>query len=167
MELAIAAYQELQNATGSDREGKSKVTDHETSELSAQVPDKMASGATNNATQVLLSPSPDNSQPSTSTPTPPTSTSDGFQSQSTTTELSQLSQLSQLAAAAQSITSDARPAFSGVPSGFKRTADGQMKPNFTTTTSPQGKAKGHSRNTSTVSTISTASSKMGEVNNAI
>ena len=128
----------------------------------------------NHSTRGLQSTSSDHSQSTADgheVSTPPTSTSDGFSSQSTNHEgqLSQLSQLSQLAAAAEPMTntSAARPNLSIAPtSGLKRTADGQVKPSlFNSPTSPhRSKVQGHSRNTSAVSTASTASSKIGEVN---
>ena len=126
----------------------------------------------NNSTLGLQSTFSDNSQSTTDghdASTPPTSTSDGFSSQSTNADgqLSQLSQLSQLAAAAQPMTntSASRPNLSlAVTAGHKRTADGLFK----SPTSPHGsKARGHSRNTSAVSTASTTSSKIGEVNKGI
>lgn len=131
----------------------------------------------NNATLSLQSTSSNYSQSTADghdVSTPPTSASDGFSSQSTNPEgqLSQLSQLSQLAAAAQPMTntSAARPNLSIAPTaGHKRTADGQVKPIlFTSPTSPHGpKIRGHSRNTSAVSAVSTASSKIGEVNKGL
>ena len=89
--------------------------------------------------------------------TPPTSASEGFSSQSTNQDgqLSQLSQLSELAAAAT------RPSLTIPPAaGHKRTADGQLKAN-----SPdRSPVRGHSRNPSSVSNVSSAtSSKIGEV----
>jgi hypothetical protein len=100
--------------------------------------------------------------------TPPTSTSDGFSSQSTNQDgqLSQLSQLSQLAAAQQPLKniSAARQTLpNGPTAGHKRTADGQVKP--PSPPSPQASnMRGHSRNTSAVSNVSVASSRLGEVN---
>ncbi|KAF4636883.1 hypothetical protein G7Y89_g1213 [Cudoniella acicularis] len=99
--------------------------------------------------------------------TPPTSASEGFSSQSTNQDgpMSQLSQLSQLAAAQQPLTntSAARPTLSiASTAGQKRTADGQVKSGVSG--SPQSpRARGHSRNTSTVSNVSAASSRIGEV----
>jgi hypothetical protein len=121
--------------------------------------------------RVLESPSSEGSQSSSDgqdVSTPPTS--NGFSSQSTNADgLSQLSQLSQLAAAAQPMTntSAARPTLSIAPTaGHKRTADGQVKiAKSDPPASPhRSKIHGHSRNTSTVSAVSNASSKIGEVN---
>ncbi|KAH8678841.1 hypothetical protein BGZ60DRAFT_252241 [Tricladium varicosporioides] len=97
--------------------------------------------------------------------TPPTSTSEGFSSQGTNQDgpMSQLSQLSQLAAAQQPLTSTSRPTLS-IPSaaGQKRTADGQVKSGGSG--SPESpKKRGHSRNTSNVSSASVASSRIGEI----
>ncbi|KAH6676409.1 hypothetical protein B0J14DRAFT_476879 [Halenospora varia] len=97
--------------------------------------------------------------------TPPTSASEGFSSQSTNQDgpMSQLSQLSQLAAAQQPLTSTSRPTLS-IPSaaGQKRTADGQVKSGGSgSPESPQ--KRGHSRNTSNVSSASVASSRIGEI----
>lgn len=115
--------------------------------------------------------SSNNSQSTTDGPdtvsTPPTSTSDGSSSQSTNADgpLSQLSQLSQLAAAAEPLMStlSTRPVLTIAPTaGQKRTADGQVKPLSASPNSP--KARGHSRNTSIVSNVSSvASSRIGEV----
>ncbi|KAL5330063.1 hypothetical protein ACEPPN_003587 [Leptodophora sp. 'Broadleaf-Isolate-01'] len=102
--------------------------------------------------------SSNNSQSTTDGPdtvsTPPTSTSDGSSSQSTNADgpLSQLSQLSQLAAAAEPLMStlSTRPVLTIAPTaGQKRTADGQVKPLSASPNSP--KARGHSRNTSILS----------------
>ncbi|KAH7411194.1 hypothetical protein BKA64DRAFT_569396 [Cadophora sp. MPI-SDFR-AT-0126] len=103
--------------------------------------------------------------------TPPTSTSDDFSSQSTNADgpLSQLSQLSQLAAAAEPLvsTSSTRSALTIAPTaGQKRTADGQVKPLSASPNSP--KARGHSRNTSAVSNISSVgSSRIGELSSEL
>lgn len=90
--------------------------------------------------------------------TPPTSTSDGFSLQGTNqvAPVSQLSQLSQLAAAQESLGSPPRPTVA--TAGQKRTADGRVK---ATSISPQ--ARSHSRNISTVSNASSATSRIGEV----
>ncbi|KAH7355152.1 hypothetical protein BKA65DRAFT_394361 [Rhexocercosporidium sp. MPI-PUGE-AT-0058] len=119
--------------------------------------------------------SSNNSQSTTDGPdgvsTPPTSTSDGFSSQSTNADgpLSQLSQLSQLAAAAQPLisTSSTRPALNIAPTaGQKRTADGQIKPSSASPNSPN--VRGHSRNTSAVSNVSSvASSRIGELSSEL
>jgi hypothetical protein len=91
--------------------------------------------------------------------------SDGFSSQNTSQD-SQLSHLSQLAAVQEPMT-DVTQSGAGAPStaGHKRTADGQVKPPSPNTVQhPQ--ARSHSRNTSSVSNVSSApsSSRMGEVN---
>lgn len=88
--------------------------------------------------------------------TPPTSTSDGFSSQSTNQEAqtSQLTQPSQNGAVHTPMGSPPRPI-----AGQKRTADGQMK---APSISPP-RARGHSRNISTVSNASSATSRIGEV----
>lgn len=94
--------------------------------------------------------------------TPPTS--DEFSSQSTNqdAQLSQLSQLSQLAAVQEPMSNIARPALTIQPTaGHKRTADGQVKRPAFSPISPR--AHGHSRNTSAVSNVSAASSRLGEV----
>lgn len=91
--------------------------------------------------------------------TPPTSTSDGFSSQGTgqDSQISQLSHLSQLAAVQEPLNISTRPILTIAPTaGYKRTADGQVK----SPTSPR--VRGHSRNTSAVSTVS-SSSRIGEV----
>lgn len=101
----------------------------------------------------------------TGTFTPRTSTSDenNFSSQSTSDTLSQLSQLSQIAAAQRPLASTSAPRMvvEGAAAGQKRTADGMVK----VAQSPRGAGYyGHSRNTSTVSNVSTASSsRIGEV----
>jgi hypothetical protein len=101
---------------------------------------------------------------------PPTSSSDGPSSQGTNQEgqISQLSQLSHLAAAQQPMVEN--PASQPDPvttstAGHKRTADGQVKPS--SPPSPNGpRNRGHSRNTSAVSNISTSTTgRIGEVNN--
>ena len=99
---------------------------------------------------------------------PPTSTSDGSSSQNTNPDrqLSQLSQLSQLAAAQEPLgqTSSTRPNLSvASTAGYKRTADGQVKP--LSATSPESPHfGGHSRNSSSVSNVSSAtSSRIGGV----
>jgi hypothetical protein len=123
----------------------------------------------NNTASFLQTTSSDNSQSTTdghdTASTPPTSTSDGFSSQSTSQDgpSSQLSQLSQLAAAQEPLgdSSSARPNISIIPTaGHKRTADGHVK-----APSPdRPQLRGHSRNTSAVSSVSSApSSKIGEV----
>lgn len=127
----------------------------------------------NNTASVLQTTSSDNSQSTTdghdTASTPPTSASDGFSSQSTNQDgpSSQLSQLSQLAAAQEPLggRSSVRPNISIVPTaGHKRTADGHVKP-----PSPDGpQVRGHSRNTSAVSSVSSApSSKMGELSSEL
>lgn len=113
--------------------------------------------------------SDDNSQSTTDShdaATSPTSTSEGFSSQSTNQDapLSQLSQLSQLAAARQPLESNhTRPKLAISPTaGQKRTADGQVKGTQSDAQIGSNK-RGHSRNASALSNVSTASSRIGEV----
>ncbi|KAK0119656.1 hypothetical protein ONS95_011093 [Cadophora gregata] len=137
---------------------------HEPSHSSAAAWENMSlSGKGHNSTSntslaLKTTTSSNNSQSTTdghdTVSTPPTSTSDEFSSQSTNADgpLSQLSQLSQLAAAAEPLlsTSSTRPALTIAPTaGQKRTADGQVKPLSASPNSP--KARGHSRNTSALS----------------
>ena len=116
----------------------------------------------------------DNSQSTTDSHdigTPPTSASEGFSSQSTNQDgpLSQLSQLSQLAAAQEPLASNTtRPKLAISPTaGQKRTADGQVKPYQSSPPSAQVQHRGHSRNVSAVSNISSTSSRIGEVRHVL
>lgn len=119
----------------------------------------------NTANTNLQSNSSDNSTVD-SVASPPTSSSEGFSSQSTNQDgpMSQLSQLSQLAAAQQPLTNTAtRPNLSISPTaGQKRMADGQIKENISN--SPMSpRVRGHSRNASAVSNVSSSSNRLGEV----
>ncbi|KAK2624478.1 hypothetical protein QTJ16_006428 [Diplocarpon rosae] len=99
--------------------------------------------------------------------TAPTSTSDGLSSQSAITDgqLSQLSQLSQLAASQRRLSSSTRPILAIAPTaGQKRTADGQVKSSSISPGSPN--IRGHSRNTSAVSTASSVS-RIGELSSEL
>lgn len=184
--LAIAALSEVASSShhDKDRSGQSdagasmrdKVIAHKAQEPSQQsqgtvttpLAAEASQGSSSDAIQGLQSTSSDNSQ-TEGVFTPPNS--DGFSSQSTNPEgqQSQFSQLSQLAAAAAANTPAARANLAiAPPSGTKRTADGQVKPTFTSPTSPHdSNIKGHSRNTSAVSAASTASSSIGQVNKAL
>ncbi|CAG8962301.1 hypothetical protein HYFRA_00005356 [Hymenoscyphus fraxineus] len=117
----------------------------------------------NNAHTNPQSNSSDNSQSTIASP--PTSSSEGFSSQTTNQDgpLSQLSQLSQLAAQQQPLTNTTRPTLSISPTaGQKRTADGQIKENISN--SPMSpRRRGHSRNTSAVSNLSSSSNRLGEL----
>lgn len=99
--------------------------------------------------------------------TPATSTSDGFSSQSTNPDgqLSQLSQLSQIAAAQQPMSDEPATRLTiatALAAGQKRTADGEIK-SASTSSPTNSHTRGHSRNTSSVSNVSTGSSRIGEV----
>lgn len=130
-------------------------------------------GSQSRVTLGFQPPSSNNSQSTTDgrddAITPPTSTSDGLSSQSANQEaqLTQLSQLSQAAAGQEHLSSDAsttRPNLNiTVTAGQKRTADGQVKTGVSPT-SPHG--RGHTRNTSAVSSASAASTRIGEVRNS-
>jgi len=191
-ELAIAALNEVANPSSHRRTGKvasqsptATGIDIETDNAIVQNPagalepsqqttgiDAMNSTMGGLQDDALQSTSSNNSQSTTdghdTVSTPPTSNSDGFSSQSTNQDgqLSQLSQLSQLAAAQQPISNTfaARDPISINPTaGQKRTADGHVKdPSPTSPARPR--VRGHSRNTSSVSNISTSSSRIGEVN---
>ena len=99
--------------------------------------------------------------------TPQTSSSDGPSSQGTSQDasISQISQLPQLSAARNLVvdSSASRPGIAVPPTaGQKRTADGQVKP--PSPPSPAGpRNRGHSRNTSAISNVSSANSRIGEV----
>lgn len=103
--------------------------------------------------------------------TPPTPSPDALSSQSTNAEgaLSQLPQLSQLAAAQQPVNNASVTRNRQVVSstaGQKRTADGEVKPG--SSSSPElPQIRGHSRNASAISNVSTASTKIGEVRHHI
>lgn len=119
----------------------------------------------NPASTNLQSNSSDNSTVD-SVASPPTSSSEGFSSQSTNQEgpMSQLSQLSQMAAAQQPFINTAtRPNLSISPTARqKRMADGQIKENVSNPPmSPR--VRGHSRNASAVSNVSSSSTRLGEV----
>jgi hypothetical protein len=170
------------NATGTDM--KNNATDHDSAcahERSQNIPgtlriapDVEGSQESRNSANLALQPvSSNNSQSAADghdVSTPPTSSSDGLSSQSASqdAEISQLSQLSHLAAAQQPMghtaTSRPDPAMSST-AGYKRTADGQVKP--PSPPCPHGaRSRGHSRNTSTLSNISSSTNgRIGEVNN--
>lgn len=125
-------------------------------------------GHSNDGTAGLtLNISDDNSQSAADShdaATPPTS--DGFSSQGTNQDnpLCQLSQLSQLAAAQRPLESNhTRPKLAVSPTaGQKRTADGHVKGTRTDTQLSPNK-RGHSRNVSAVSNVSSTSGRIGEV----
>lgn len=103
--------------------------------------------------------------------TPQTSSSDGPSSQGTSQDasISQLSQLSQAATVQDHVLENHAPrTVLTVPStaGQKRTADGQVKP--PSPPNPNGpRNRGHSRTTSAVSNVSSATSRIGEVRHSI
>ncbi|RDL31976.1 Uncharacterized protein BP5553_09378 [Venustampulla echinocandica] len=126
----------------------------------------------NNATLGMQSTSSDNDNSQSTidahdVATPPTTASEGLSSQGTNQDgpLSQLSQLSQLAAAQQPLTNpsatQSNPTIAPA-AGHKRTADGQVKPVIPE--SPNSPLiRGHSRNASAISNLSTTSGRIGEI----
>jgi hypothetical protein len=116
----------------------------------------------------LVATSSNNSQSATeghdTISTPQTSSDDGPSSQATSQD-PPASQISQLATTQELPvnTSALRPGASVPPTaGQKRMADGQVKP--PSPPSPAGpRYRGHSRNTSAVSNVSSANSRIGEV----
>lgn len=117
----------------------------------------------------------DNSQATTDShdtiSTPQTSSSDGPSSQGTSQDasISQLSQLSQAATVQDHLPENHAPrTVLTVPStaGQKRTADGQVKP--PSPPNPNGpRNRGHSRTTSAVSNVSSATSRIGELSSEL